>query len=354
MVPGVGLEPDTVFPPGDFESPASTNFATRAGLAYAKASILPKARTSYNSRPFFIWSVKPMLLSDFDYDLPERLIAQQPSTQRDGSRLLHVRPDGLDHLMFSQLQGVLRPGDLLVLNNTKVVKARLHGKKETGGAAEILLERVLEDGSGASNRALCQVRVSKPLQEGRHLLIADQSVVCLGREGEFYLLQFPQPVFDFLQSYGELPLPPYIQRDAELAEPEQDAQRYQTVFAAVPGAVAAPTAGLHFSEGLLAQLQSAGINSTTLTLHVGAGTFQPVRVNDLAQHQMHLEHYQVPEKCSGRYSSYPIQWGRVVAVGTTVVRALESAALASGRSRLVLQRPSCLSPLDLSSMWWRR
>lgn len=272
-----------------------------------------------------------MLLSDFDYDLPERLIAQQPSTQRDGSRLLHVRPDGLDHLMFSQLQGVLRPGDLLVLNNTKVVKARLHGKKETGGAAEILLERVLEDGSGASNRALCQVRVSKPLQEGRHLLIADQSVVCLGREGEFYLLQFPQPVFDFLESYGELPLPPYIQRDAELAEPEQDAQRYQTVFAAVPGAVAAPTAGLHFSEGLLAQLQSAGISSTTLTLHVGAGTFQPVRVNDLAQHQMHLEHYQVPENAVADIRRTQSSGGRVVAVGTTVVRALESAALASGQ-----------------------
>jgi len=155
--------------------------------------------------------------------------------------------------------------------------------------------------------------------------------VCLGREGEFYLLQFPQPVFDFLESYGELPLPPYIQRDAELAEPEQDAQRYQTVFAVVPGAVAAPTAGLHFSEGLLAQLQSAGINSTTLTLHVGAGTFQPVRVNDLAQHQMHLEHYQVPESAVADIRRTQSSGGRVVAVGTTVVRALESSALASGQ-----------------------
>jgi S-adenosylmethionine:tRNA ribosyltransferase-isomerase len=285
-----------------------------------------------------------MLLSDFDYDLPERLIAQQPSTQRDGSRLLHVRPDGLDHLMFSQLHSVLRPGDLLVLNNTKVVKARLHGKKETGGAAEILLERVLEDAGGASNRALCQVRVSKPLQEGRLLLIADQSVVCLGREGEFYLLEFPQPVFDFLESYGELPLPPYIQRDAELTEPGEDAQRYQTVFAAVPGAVAAPTAGLHFSEALLAQLQSAGIRSTTLTLHVGAGTFQPVRVNDLSQHQMHLEHYHVPESAVADIRRTQSSGGRVVAVGTTVVRALESAALASGQ----LQAGSAASQLFIT------
>lgn len=272
-----------------------------------------------------------MILSDFDYALPERLIAQQPATQRDGSRLLHVRAAGLDHLMFSQLQSLLQPGDLLVLNDTKVVKARLQGTKDTGGAAEVLLERVLEDSEGRSDCALCQVRVSKPLQEGRQLLFADQSVRCLGREGEFYLLQFPLPVFDFLEAYGDLPLPPYIARGAGSLERDQDSQRYQTVFAAVPGAVAAPTAGLHFSQELLAQLQAAGIRSTSLTLHVGAGTFQPVRVNDLSQHQMHQEHYHVPESAVADIRRTQEAGGRVVAVGTTVVRALESAAMASGQ-----------------------
>lgn len=271
-----------------------------------------------------------MLLSDFDYALPERLIAQSPLSRRDGSRLLHVGSGGLEHLVFSELQRLLRPGDLLVLNNTKVVKARLRGKKETGGAAEVLLERVLEDASGASDRALCQVRVSKPLQAGRRLLFDDQSVLCLGREGEFYILQFPQPVFDFLDAYGELPLPPYIERDPNAFDAAQDAQRYQTVFAAIPGAVAAPTAGLHFSQSLLAQLQSVGVESAYLTLHVGAGTFQPVRVDHLSEHKMHLEHYHVPEAVAADIRRTRQRGGRVVAVGTTVVRALESAALASG------------------------
>lgn len=272
-----------------------------------------------------------MLLSEFDYQLPERLIAQQPSPSRDESRLLHVGSDGLEHLMFSQLQRLLRPGDLLVLNNTKVVKARLRGAKETGGAAEVLLERVLEDAGDASNRALCQVRVSKPLQVGRRLLFGDQSVLCLGREGEFYLLQFPRPVFEFLDAYGEVPLPPYIERGANAFDGGHDEQRYQTIFATIPGAVAAPTAGLHFSQALLADLQSAGIRTCQLTLHVGAGTFQPVRVEDLSQHQMHLEHYHVPESVVADILRTQASGGRVVAVGTTVVRALESAALASGR-----------------------
>ena len=271
-----------------------------------------------------------MLLSDFDYALPERVIAQSPLSRRDDSRLLHVGPGGLEHLVFSELQRLLRPGDLLVLNNTKVVKARLRGKKETGGAAEVLLERVLEDARGASDRALCQVRVSKPLQAGRRLLFDDQSVLCLGREGEFYILQFPQPVFDFLDAYGELPLPPYIERDPNAFDAAQDAQRYQTVFAAIPGAVAAPTAGLHFSQSLLAQLQSVGVESAYLTLHVGAGTFQPVRVDHLSEHKMHLEHYHVPEVVVADILRTRQRGGRVVAVGTTVVRALESAALASG------------------------
>ena len=272
-----------------------------------------------------------MLLSDFDYELPQRLIAQHPSHEREASRLLHVHAQGREHLMFSQLQQLLRPGDLLVLNNTKVVKARLRGAKDSGGAAEVLLERVLADEPGAEHRALCQVRVSKPLQPGRCLNFADASVLCLGREGEFYILQFPQPVFEFLDRFGELPLPPYIERDDESADNDQDLKRYQTVFASVPGAVAAPTAGLHFTAELLAQLQEQGVASTHITLHVGAGTFQPVRVDDVSQHQMHLEHYQIPDQTIADVKHTQQQGGRVIAVGTTVVRALESSALATGQ-----------------------
>ncbi len=274
-----------------------------------------------------------MLLSDFDYELPERLIAQHPVAAREGSRLLHVQPQGLTHLMFPQMQQLLRPGDLLVLNNTKVVKARLRGIKDSGGAAEVLLERVLADEYQKLNRALCQVRVSKPLQRGRSLLFGDQSVECLGREGEFYVLQFPTPVFDFLDTFGELPLPPYIERSDESVEGSQDALRYQTVFAAVPGAVAAPTAGLHFTTSMLEQLAAMGIESTYLTLHVGAGTFQPVRVADVSEHQMHLEQYQIPDTAVADIARTQKSGGRVIAVGTTVVRALESAALATGQLR---------------------
>ncbi|MEC7139337.1 MAG: tRNA preQ1(34) S-adenosylmethionine ribosyltransferase-isomerase QueA [Pseudomonadota bacterium] len=272
-----------------------------------------------------------MLLSDFDYELPQRLIAQHPSHERSASRLMHVHSQGIEHLMFSQLKQLLRPGDLLVLNNTKVVKARLRGVKDTGGAAEVLLERVLADEPDRANLALCQVRVSKPLQSGRRLLFAQASVLCLGREGEFYVLQFPQPVFEFLENFGELPLPPYIERDETAADNLQDLERYQTVFASEPGAVAAPTAGLHFTEDLLGQLQAQGVASTYITLHVGAGTFQPVRVDDVSQHQMHLEHYEIPHQTIAEVKNTQQQGGRIIAVGTTVVRALESSALATGQ-----------------------
>lgn len=272
-----------------------------------------------------------MLLSDFDYQLPQHLIAQQPSAERESSRLLHVQSHELEHLMFSQLQNLLHPGDLLVLNNTKVVKARLHGVKDSGGVAEVLLERVLAENNGEQCRALCQVRVSKPLQAGRRLMVGDRPVLCIGREGEFYILEFPESVFDFLEAYGELPLPPYIEREGDSTENDQDAMRYQTVFASVPGAVAAPTAGLHFTQDMFAQLQAKGVGTTHITLHVGAGTFQPVRVDDVSKHQMHLEHYQVPEKAVADIARTQKQGGRVIAVGTTVVRALESAALETGR-----------------------
>ena len=238
-----------MFPPGDFESPASTNFATRAGQKtrfLLRNAILPKDRADTIGFVFVV--VKPLQLSDFDYHLPEQLIAQRPLPERMGSRLLQLNQQRLTHGSFNDLTKQLRAGDLLVLNDTRVVKARLQAVKDSGGTAEILLERVLLPGKGhvsaSSARALCQVRVSKPLKAGRFLTVADNRIDCLGRQGEFYHLRFPEPVFDFLQRNGELPLPPYIQRDSESAPDERalDEERYQTVFARNLGAVAAPTA----------------------------------------------------------------------------------------------------------------
>ena len=238
-----------------------------------------------------------MQLSDFDYQLPEWLIAQHPAPERDSSRLLQLVGGQLFHSAFTDLKDILKPGDLLVLNDTRVVKARLQAVKDSGGTAEILLEKVLVTSVDASavesDEALCQVRVSKPLKAGRKLLVHDAVIECLGRQGEFYHLRFPQPVFDFLQTFGELPLPPYIRRSGETADQSPDEARYQTVFARHPGAVAAPTAGLHFSEAFLSQLQQQGVDSACVTLHVGAGTFQPVRKENLSDHVMHEEHYQI-------------------------------------------------------------
>jgi S-adenosylmethionine:tRNA ribosyltransferase-isomerase len=285
----------------------------------------------------FIWSVKPMFLSDFDYELPENLIAQVPLPNRTDSRLLHLTPKGIDHEQFPDLLKHLRAGDLLVLNDTQVVKARLHGEKDSGGLAEVLLERVLVDANAkdgstfTSHHALCQVRVSKALQPGRLLHFAGQKVECVGREGEFYLLKFPQPVFEFLERHGELPLPPYIDREGDNAISEFDEARYQTVFANSPGAVAAPTAGLHFSPELLAAAKDRGVEVAYVTLHVGAGTFQPVRVNDVSEHQMHREYYAISDDAVAAIKQTKQKGGRVVAVGTTVIRTLESAAQEAGR-----------------------
>ena len=285
----------------------------------------------------FIWSVKPMFLSDFDYDLPENLVAQQPLPNRTDSRLLHLTSKGVSHEQFPDLLNHLRAGDLLVLNDTQVVKARLHGEKDSGGLAEVLLERVVvldtnvADGSTfTSHHALCQVRVSKALQPGRFLHFAEEKVECVGREGEFYLLKFPQPVFEFLQEYGELPLPPYIDRDGGNAISEFDEARYQTVFANNPGAVAAPTAGLHFSPELLTAAQDRGVEVAYVTLHVGAGTFQPVRVNDVSEHQMHREYYAISDDTVAAIEQTKQTGGRFVAVGTTVIRTLESATQVAG------------------------
>ena len=208
-----------------------------------------------------MWSVKPLQLSDFDYHLPEHLIAQRPLPERTGSRLLQLNQQRLTHGSFDDLAKQVRAGDLLILNDTRVVKARLQAVKDSGGTAEILLERVLlpSDGhvSASSSEALCQVRVSKPLKAGRFLVVDGAQIDCVGRQGEFYHLRFPEPVFDFLQRYGELPLPPYIQRNVESGPDDGvlDEERYQTVFARNLGAVAAPTAGLHFSEAFLQELQ---------------------------------------------------------------------------------------------------
>jgi S-adenosylmethionine:tRNA ribosyltransferase-isomerase len=271
-------------------------------------------------------------LSDFDYHLPEHLIAQRPLPERTGSRLLQLNQQRLTHGSFDDLAKQVRAGDLLILNDTRVVKARLQAVKDSGGTAEILLERVLlpSDGhvSASSSEALCQVRVSKPLKAGRFLVVDGAQIDCVGRQGEFYHLRFPEPVFDFLQRYGELPLPPYIQRDGESALDDRlfDEERYQTVFSRNLGAVAAPTAGLHFSEAFLEELQTQGIEIGHVTLHVGAGTFQPVRREDLSTHVMHEEHYEIQPGVVAQIQKTRAAGGRVIAVGTTVIRTLEAAA----------------------------
>ncbi len=258
--------------------------------------------------------------ADFHYDLPQHLIAQHPCARRDDSRLLLVDAEeetGVRHLKFPDLPSLLQPGDLLVVNDTRVLNARLLGRKETGGAAEILLERVLGE-----FEALCQVRVSKRLKVGGELRCGDVTLTAQGREGQFYRLLFSAPVLQVLETLGSVPLPPYIDRGVDT----DDAERYQTIWSRTPGAVAAPTAGLHFTPELLETLDEAGVRRTAVTLHIGAGTFQPVRVDDLASHEMHREQYRIEPDCVAAIRETRAAGGRVVAVGTTVVRALESAA----------------------------
>jgi S-adenosylmethionine:tRNA ribosyltransferase-isomerase len=257
-------------------------------------------------------------LSDFDFDLPEALIAQTPLSERSASRLLFVDGNTPTDRQFGDIVDLLSPGDLLVFNNTRVLKARFFGVKETGGKIEVLVERVLD------NRTVhAQVRASKSPGVGLKLRLADAFDVTVGeRAGEFYTLHFPSDVFEILEQYGKLPLPPYIEHDAD----DFDEQRYQTVYAKEPGAVAAPTAGLHFDEQLLAQLKDKGINFAYVTLHVGAGTFQPVRVENLAEHNMHSEWYTMPEETVAAVAATKAAGGKVVAVGTTSMRALESAS----------------------------
>ena len=262
-----------------------------------------------------------MKKSDFHYDLPPELIAQVPLPERSASRLLVVPPGDAAYAdrQVRDLPEYLRAGDLLVFNDTRVIPARLHGHKDSGGRVEILLERI----TGA-HEALAQVGASKtPKAGGRIVLDEGTAVTVLGREGEFFRLRFEtaEPLEALLQRAGRMPLPPYIQREAGAA----DAERYQTLFAREPGAVAAPTAGLHFDEPLLAALRGKGVAFGHVTLHVGAGTFQPMRADSVHDHVMHSEWLNVGAELCAQVARTRAAGGRVVAVGTTVVRALESA-----------------------------
>lgn len=261
-----------------------------------------------------------MLRSDFHYELPDDLIARHPAARRSDSRLLHLdgRDGALADLRFVDLPRLLRAGDLLVFNDTRVIPARLHGHKATGGKVELLLERVT-----GGHRALVQLRSSKPPAAGSLIhLPGGVHATVVGREEDFWLIDFGSEPAAVFERHGEMPLPPYLRRAAD----EFDRDRYQTVFARVPGAVAAPTAGLHFDEALLESCGRAGVSTTHVTLHVGAGTFQPVRVDDIRQHRMHAELTEVPQAACDAVAACRARGGRVVAVGTTAVRALESAA----------------------------
>ena len=265
-----------------------------------------------------------MKKSDFHYELPPALIAQAPLPERPASRLLVVPPGEAAFVdaRVRDLPSLLRAGDLLVLNDTRVIPARLGGHKQgSGGRVEILVERLLP-----GQEARVQVGASKTPRPGSRIVLdAGGEAEVLGREGEFHRLRFhvDAPLVDWLQRVGRMPLPPYIRRAAEAA----DDSRYQTVFARVPGAVAAPTAGLHFDEALLATLREQGVGQAHVTLHVGAGTFQPMRVEDVREHRMHSEWIEVSPALVDQVRRTRATGGRVIAVGTTVVRALESATL---------------------------
>ena len=282
-----------------------------------------------------------LTLDDFDFDLPPELIAQQPAAQRTGARLLDGTGAKPVDRMFPELCGLLRPEDLLIFNDTQVIKARLFGHKPSGGQVELLVERVLHQDAMPYTVA-AHLRASKKPAPGTVLQMhGGFEATMLGRwpqaDSPLYHLQFSDDPYAVMEQHGHVPLPPYIARDyaAEAAAQQQgqeDARRYQTVFAKHPGAVAAPTAALHFDEALLAQLREQGIATASVTLHVGAGTFQPVRTDNIADHVMHAEHYQVPDETIDAIAACRERGGRVVAVGTTSVRALESWA-ASGQTR---------------------
>ncbi|MFC0047508.1 tRNA preQ1(34) S-adenosylmethionine ribosyltransferase-isomerase QueA [Rheinheimera tilapiae] len=263
-----------------------------------------------------------MQKTDFSFELPEQLIARFPQPERSASRLLKLqRQTGeIEHTHFKAVLDAVNPGDLLVFNNTRVIPARLFGQKTSGGKVEVLVERLLDD-----KRFLAHIRASKAPKPGNRLILEqDAEVEMTSRHGELFELTLlsDEPVLAMLERLGHMPLPPYIDRP----DAASDRERYQTVYNAKPGAVAAPTAGLHFDEPLLAALQAKGVEFAFVTLHVGAGTFQPVRVDNILEHQMHAEYIEVPPEVVAAVEACKARGNRVIAVGTTSVRSLESAA----------------------------
>ncbi|OAB60861.1 S-adenosylmethionine:tRNA ribosyltransferase-isomerase [Leptolyngbya valderiana BDU 20041] len=269
-----------------------------------------------------------MKVSDFTFDLPEHLIAQEPLPERSASRLLHLirEPAGLVDRVFSELPSLLNPGDLLVFNNTRVIPARLHARKPSGGRVEVMIERLT-----GPRMATVQLRANRKPAPGTRLLVGEPDgsegqleLELIEREGEFWRVEvLAGPDWpELLERVGHMPLPPYIQREDTAA----DRERYQTVYGQVPGAVAAPTAGLHFDEKILSELDDRGVQRGWCTLHVGAGTFQPVRVEDIKDHEMHAEWLQVDQTLVDQIRRTRAEGGRVIAVGTTAVRSLETAA----------------------------
>lgn len=273
--------------------------------------------------------VSPMKLADFSYELPDELIARHPAVERTGSRLLILdgNSGAIEHRQFVDLIDYLRPGDLLVFNNTRVVPARLFGAKETGGRIEILIERLLDD-----CKALAHIRANKTLKPNTILFLSkteggeltNNKVTVLAKENGLYTIAFERDALGLLNEFGHMPLPPYIDREDTLS----DRERYQTVYAQREGAVAAPTAGLHFSESYLQRCRELGVEFGFVTLHVGAGTFQPVRVDNILEHRMHAEYIEVDATLCAQVAAAKARGGRVIAIGTTSVRALESASAA--------------------------
>ena len=266
-------------------------------------------------------------LTDFDFTLPPELIAQHPPAQRSGSRLLDARASALADRHFTELPSLLLPGDLLVFNDTKVVKARLFGHKPSGGALELLIERVLSPDTDSGHEVAAHMKVSKkPLPGAVLQMDGGFTATLLGRwpnaDGPLYQFKLSSDPYALMAKFGHVPLPPYITH----TDSADDEQRYQTVFAKHPGAVAAPTAALHFDDAVLAQLEARGVQRASVTLHVGAGTFQPVKAETITDHVMHFERFDVPSATSQAIADCKARGGRVVAVGTTTVRALESHA----------------------------
>jgi S-adenosylmethionine:tRNA ribosyltransferase-isomerase len=257
--------------------------------------------------------------TDFHYELPPELIAQQPLAERSASRLLELNgaTGAVTDRQFRELPQFISPGDLLVFNDTRVIPARLFALKESGGRVELLLERPLEE-----NRALAHARASKPLRPGMTLQGRGGAIRTVEKRGDLWVIELPEPALTFFERYGQMPLPPYINREPD----ETDSTRYQSLFARNRGAVAAPTASLHFDEPLIAALDARGVQRAFITLHVGAGTFQPVRTDPVGAHVMHAEFVEVSAAACETIAAAKARGARVIAVGTTVVRALESAA----------------------------